>query len=296
MLEPAPGLVVDAFARSAPALEIDSGERLTVRTLDAGGFLEPWRSYEQVVPRMFEPSRGHCLAGPIVVRDAAPGQFLAVHVESLRPAATGYTVAGVHDNWLNRQLGVDSPGFLSWTVDEHTATNQLGITVPTAPFLGVIGTVPAAPGEHSTIPPRPRAGGNIDCRELVAGSTLFLPVDVAGAYLFLGDGHAAQGDGEVGGTAIECGMTTQLTVTVLDEVALDAVHADTPRGRVTFGFAGDLNDATAEALGHMVTWLQQLHDLDRSTALALASVVVDLRITQIANGTWGVHAVLDRDA
>ncbi len=82
----------------------------------------------------------------------------------------------------------------------------------------------------------------------------------------------------------------------MHEVALDAVHAVTPRSRISFGFNANLNDATAEALGHMVTWLQQLHDLDRPTALALASVVVDLRITQIANGTWGVHAVLDHDA
>ena len=296
ILHPERGLVVDAYARSAPALEITSGDRLTVRTLDAGGHLEPWRRYESRPPRLFESARGHCLAGPIVVRDAVPGQFLAVELESLRPASTGYTIAGVHDNWLNQRLGVDSPGFLSWTIDADTATNHLGISVPIAPFLGVIGTVPVDAGEHSTIPPRPRAGGNIDCRELVAGSTLYLPVDVPGGYLFLGDGHAAQGDGEVGGTAIECEMTTEVTVTVVDAAPLDAVHALTPRGRITFGFDPNLNNAAAEALGHMVTWLQHLRQLDRPTALALAGVMVDLRITQIANGTWGVHAVLDRTA
>jgi acetamidase/formamidase len=297
VLGPEPGSVVDAYARSAPALEIESGDRLTVRTLDAGGYLEPWRTYEQDARRMFATARGHCLAGPIVVTGAAPGQFLALELESLRPAATGYTVAGVHDNWLNQRLGVvaERPGFLAWDIDADTvtATNQHGFGVVIAPFLGVIGTVPEEPGEHSTIPPRPRSGGNIDCRELVAGSTLYLPVDVPGAYLFLGDGHAAQGDGEVGGTAIECGMTTDMTVTVVDDVPLDAIHAVTPAGRITFGFDADLNKASAAALGQMVTWLQQLLDVDRSTALAMASVVVDLRITQIANGTWGVHAVLD---
>jgi acetamidase/formamidase len=298
VLDPEPSSVVDAYARSAPALEIESGDRLTVQTLDAGGYLEPWRTYEQDARRMFEKARGHCLAGPIVVADAAPGHVLAVELESLRPASTGYTVAGVHDNWLNQRLGLvgAQPGFLAWDIDADTmtATNQHGFDVPLAPFLGVIGTVPDEPGEHSTIPPRARSGGNIDCRELVAGSTLYLPVDVPGAYLFLGDGHAAQGDGEVGGTAIECGMTTDLTVTVVDDAALDAVHAVTPGGRITFGFDSDLNEATTAALGQMVTWLQRLLDLDRPTALALASVVVDLRITQIANRTWGVHAVLDR--
>jgi acetamidase/formamidase len=296
VLDPEPRSVVDVYTRSAPALRIESGDRLTVRTLDAGGYLEPWRTYEQEPRRMFDAARGHCLAGPIVVAGAAPGQFLAVELASLRPATTGYTVAGGRDNWLNQRLDVvaSQPGFLAWDLDAATmtATNQHGFDVTLAPFLGVIGTVPDEPGEHSTIPPRPRSGGNIDCRELVAGSTLFLPVEVPGAYLFLGDGHAAQGDGEVGGTAIECGMTTEFTVTVVDDVALDAVHAVTPGGQVTFGFDSDLNEATAAALGQMVTWLQRLLALDRPTALVLASVVVDLRITQIANGTWGVHAVL----
>jgi acetamidase/formamidase len=164
--------------------------------------------------------------------------------------------------------------------------------VRTAPFLGISGTAPAEPGEHSTIPPRTRAGGNIDCRELVAGSTLYLPVNVHGGYLFLGDGHAAQGDGEVGGTAIECGMTTDVTVSVVEDVPVDAIHALTPAGRITFGFDEDLNVATGDALGAMLTWLQHLLDIDRATALAHASVAVDLRITQVANTTWGVHAVL----
>ena len=156
----------------------------------------------------------------------------------------------------------------------------------------MIGVAPAEPGEHSTIPPRAGSGGNVDCRSLVAGSTLYLPVQVAGALLTLGDGHAAQGDGEVGGTAIECAMTSTVLVDLVPDPPLRSVHAETPSGRITFGFDADLNAATAEALDAMLTWLESLHDLDRSTALALASACVDLRITQVANGTWGVHAML----
>lgn len=184
------------------------------------------------------------------------------------------------------------PGFLSRRIDTGTATNQHGATVPTAPFLGVMGTAPREPGEHSTIPPRTRSGGNIDCRDLVAGTTLYLPVNVPGGYLFVGDGHAAQGHGEVGGTAIECGMTTELTVSVVDHPAVDTVRALTPRGRITFGFRADLNSAAGDALAAMLTWMQDLLGMPRPEALALAGVTADLHITQIANRTWGVHAVL----
>jgi acetamidase/formamidase len=296
-LEPQTGHVVDTFSAAAPpAVTVASGDRLTVRTLDAGGHLEPWRRLGQDRKQMFESGRGHCLAGPIAVDGARAGQFLAVHLETLRPASWGYTIAGVHDNGLNRRLGTagGEPAFLSWDIDPDagTARDQHGFTLPTAPFLGVIGTAPAEPGEHSTIPPRPRCGGNIDCRDLTAGSTLYLPINVDGALLGVGDGHAAQGDGEVGGTAIECGMTTEFTVTVVDEVPVDAVHAVTPTSRITFGFSEDLNVATGDALAGMLTWLQALLEIDRTTALAYASTAVDLRVTQVANTTWGVHAVL----
>ena len=301
VLEPTPGQVVDTFSfQLPPAVTVGSGDRLSVRTLDAGGHLEPWRELGQDRRLMFPSGRGHCLAGPIVVDGAQPGQFLAVDIHALQPAEWGYTIAGAHNDLLSQRVGPNGsgPGFLSWQIDADrgVARNQHGFSVPTAPFLGVVGTAPGDPGEHSTIPPRTRAGGNIDCRELVAGSTLYLPVNVPGAYLCIGDGHAAQGDGEVGGTAIECGMTTQLSVRVLDDVAVDAVHASTPASRITFGFNADLNAATATALDCMLTWLQGLLQIDRATALAYASVLVDLRITQVANKTWGVHAVLSRTA
>lgn len=156
----------------------------------------------------------------------------------------------------------------------------------------MIGLAPAEPGEHSTIPPRAEGGGNIDCRELVAGSTLYLPVTVAGGLLCLGDGHAAQGDGEVGGTAIECPMTTQIVVDVLTDRPVPTIHALTPTAKITFGFDTDLNEAMADALDAMLTWMQGLYELERSAALALASTAVDMRITQAANQVWGVHAVL----
>ncbi len=286
---------VEVFDRDTPpVLTVDPGDSVVVGSLDAAGYLE--RRLDG--PTMFPERRGHCLTGPIAVRGAEPGMALRVHFTSLTPGDWGWTTAGVKDNALTRRLGVAGgpAARLTWDIGGGTATSNLGHTVAIAPFLGVTGLPPAEPGPHSTIPPRAAGGGNIDCRDLVAGSTLFLPVTVPGALLHLGDGHAAQGHGEVGGTAIECPMTTRVTLTLTTDPAVPGIHAETPEGRVTFGFDADLNQATADALDAMLTWLQRLHDLDKPTALALASPVVDLRITQIANETWGVHAVLPHGA
>jgi len=226
--------------------------------------------------------------------------MLSVHLAHLQPADWGWTVAAAADPPGTRRLGLHAaePAWLLWDLDAATgtATCDLGFSLSTAPFLGVLGVAPSEPGEHSTIPPRAESGGNIDCRELVAGSTLYLPVAVPGALLYLGDGHAAQGDGEVGGTAIECAMTTELVVDLAVDRPLPTIHAETPAGRVTFGFDADLDVAMGHALDAMVRWLAARHTLERATALALASTCVDLRVTQVANQTWGVHALLPTGA
>jgi acetamidase/formamidase len=295
-LDPTPETVTDVFSPDLPpVLTVDPGDTLVVRSLDAAGHLERQRTPGETRPQLFANRRGHCLAGPIAVRGAAPGMMLAVRLVSLRPDDWGWTVAAAVDNPLNRRLGVAGgpPSWLLWDLDveKGTARNDRGLTMNLAPFLGVIGLPPAEPGEHSTIPPR-ASGGNIDCRELVAGSTLYLPVTVPGALLCLGDGHGAQGDGEVSGTAIECGMTTELVVDLATDRPIPTTHAVTPAGRITFGFSPDLNEATAQALDAMLGWLQSLFNVDKPTALALASPTVDIRVTQVANQVWGVHAVL----
>jgi acetamidase/formamidase len=295
-LDPTPGTTHNCFSPDhEPVLRVDPGDSVVVSSLDAAGHLERQTRPGEDRPRMFPARGGHCLTGPIAVTGAAPGDMLAVHLRTVRPGGWGWTGAGGRHTPVFDRIGVaDTAAWLLWELDADagTATESRGFVRPLAPFLGVVGVAPAEPGEHSTIPPRPGAGGNIDCRSLVAGSTLYLPVGVPDALLYLGDGHAAQGDGEVGGTAIECPMTTEVALDLATDRPLRSVHAQTPDGRVTFGFDADLNAATGDALDAMVSWLQVLHDLDRATALALASTCVDLRITQIANQTWGVHALL----
>lgn len=245
---------------------------------------------------MFAERRGHCLTGPIAIRGAVPGDMLALHLVDLRPGDWGWTVAGARESPITKRLniGADAPSWLLWDLDSElgTATESRGLRRPLAPFLGVMGLAPAEEGEHSTTPPRAANAGNIDCRELVAGSTLYIPVSVPDALLYLGDGHAAQGDGEVGGTAIECPMRTEAKVEIAQDRPLATLHAETPGGRITFGFSEDLNVATGDALDAMVIWMTTIYSVDKPTALALASTVVDLRVTQVANQVWGVHAVL----
>jgi acetamidase/formamidase len=296
-LDPTPETTVEVFSRDhSPALTIEPGDTVQVSSLDAQGYLERPTYPGEARPYMFPDGRGHCLTGPIAVRGAEPGDLLALRLTSIQPGGWGWTAAGGRDTPVNRRLGLadQPPAWLLWELDAETgtATCDRGFSRELAPFLGVMGVAPAEPGEHSTIPPRPGSGGNIDCRALVAGSTLYLPVAVPGALLYLGDGHAAQGDGEAGGTAIECPMTTEVTVTLASGRPLASVHAESPAGRITFGFDADLNAAMGDALADMVTWLEALAGVDRGTALALASTYVDLRVTQVANQTWGVHAVL----
>ena len=287
---------IDVFtAERPPILTVEPGDSLVVHSLDASGYLARQTTPGQKQPTMFTESRGHCLTGPIAVRGAEVGDVLAVHLVSLTPDPWGWTVAGALRSPITERLDLTGqpPAWLLWELDAGAGTGTCngGFKRDLAPFLGVIGVAPSASGEHSTIPPRTVGGGNIDCKELVAGSTLYLPVAVAGAMLSLGDGHAAQGDGEVGGTAIECPMTTTLTVDLV-QAPIDSIHADTPAGRVTFGFDPDLDVAMGDALDAMVRWMQVILDVGKSTALALASTAVDLRITQVANQTWGVHALL----
>jgi acetamidase/formamidase len=296
-LDPLPSTTTQVFSRDLkPVLTVEPGDSVLVRTLDAGGHLERQRVPGEPVPAMFPEWKGHCLTGPIAVDGARPGDMLAVRFVSLRPGDWGWTSAGGSDTPVTRRLGLhDGPvGRLLWQIDADAgvATSNYGHTITTAPFHGVTGVAWDEPGEHSTVPPRAVGGGNIDCRELVAGSVLYLPVSVPGALLSLGDGHAAQGDGEVSGTAIECAMTTELELDIAPARPVNGVHAETPAGRITFGFSPDLNAAMGDALEAMLDWMQSLYGLDRATTLALASPAVDLRITQVVNQSWGVHALL----
>jgi acetamidase/formamidase len=226
---------------------------------------------------------------------------LEIQVGQIITATIGWNVGGGPNNELWQKLGTASdekPPRVWWQIERETqiATNATGQHIRTAPFMGVMGMPPSAEGIHATFPPR-FTGGNIDCKLLTPGSKLYLPIAVEGGLFSTGDGHAAQGDGEVSGTAIECAIEqVDMTFTLHTDLHLTTPRAETSAGKVTFGFHEDLDEATYIALNAMLDWLMALYDLTREQALSLASVVVDMRITQIVNGVKGVHALLPHGA
>jgi acetamidase/formamidase len=294
------------FSRDLPpVLTIDPGDTVVLRTLDAGWGLEPLEARDPP-RRTFEPRTkgeddGHALCGPIEVRGAQPDMTLEVRVDRLRPGPYGFTIAGGWSSTVNDRLGIsreEQSTILKWTLDAEAmlGRNQLGHTIPLRPFMGVMGMPPDEPGKHPTAPPR-FCGGNMDCKELVEGSTLFLPIPVTGALFSMGDGHGTQADGEVCSTAIECPMEhVELTFNLHEDLHLTTPRADTPAGWITLGFHEDLDEATYIALEAMLDLITEHHGLKRLEALALASLLVDFRITQIVNGVRGVHAVLPHRA
>jgi acetamidase/formamidase len=260
-----------------PVLAVDPGDSVRFATPSAFWRLE---SGERLVSRDPALHQGHPLAGPIELRGARAGQTLAVRIDEVRPGSWGFTTA--------KKLEV------RWELDGGVG-RALGRTVDLAPFLGVLGMPPAEPGRHSTGPPRP-SGGNIDCKELVAGTTLFLPIPVDGALFSAGDGHARQGDGELSGTAIETPVSAQVTLQLRDDLPLKWPAARIEGAWLTFGFDRSLGMAARIAADGIVRIMAREHGLKLAEATALASVVVDLRVTQIVNGMQGVHAVLRDDA
>jgi acetamidase/formamidase len=273
-----------------PILTVDSGDAVAFSCLDSGWHVAPGQKFE---PRDEELDGGHALVGPIEVRGARAGQTLAVRIDKVRVGSFGATP-------LNDRLGMSDAEtlILHWNLDADAGVGRdpRGREVELRPFPGVLGMPPPEPGVHPTAPPR-RWGGNIDCTELVAGTTLFLPIPVDGALFSAGDGHARQGDGEVSQTAIECPLDRlELTLSVEDRPELKAPIAWTPDAWLTFGFDEDLDEAAAVATDAMLELMQRELEIERVDALALASVVVDLRVTQLVNGVRGVHAVLRHDA
>ncbi|HVD42756.1 MAG TPA: acetamidase/formamidase family protein [Gaiellaceae bacterium] len=286
------------FSRDlTPVLTIESGDTVAFSCLDSGWHVAPGKTFE---PRDEKLDEGHALVGPIEVRGARAGQTLAVRIDEVRVGPFGATVAGGWSTPLNDRLGMSDGEtlVLHWSLDAERSIGRdpHGREVELRPFPGVLGMPPPEPGVHATAPPR-RWGGNIDCKELVAGTTLFLPIPVDGALFSAGDGHARQGDGEVSQTAIECPLDRlELTLSVEDRPDLNIPIAWTPDAWLTFGFDEDLDEAAAAATDVMLELMRRELDLERADALALASVVVDLRVTQLVNGVRGVHAVLRHDA
>lgn len=287
-----------------PIIEIDDGDTVIGNVMDGDWHLSKPPHPNSFSGNFFAPKdaeldSGHALIGPIYIKGADPGSVLSVQVNRLIPANWGWSRVGGVKNDHTERLGIDDKEeyFLIWDIDNDSglATSHLGHKVKIDPFLGVLAVEPKEEGIFSTHPPN-YFGGNIDCNLLTPGSTVYLPISVKGALFSFGDGHAVQGDGELGGTAIECTMElVDLTLKIETEINIELPRANTPEGWVTFGFHENLTDALYGALNEMASLLQELFDINKKEALAIISVIGDARITQVVNGIRGVHVVVPHE-
>ena len=286
----------------APRLEIDPGDTVIFYTRDASdGYYAPASTHADVLGR--GPFRGHPLTGPVRVRGAAPGDVLVIEILDVKPAASFGWTAIRPGRGLLPEADFPKPFLQIWDLsDGRHARMGRGIAVPIEAFPGVIGTALDEPGGHSTMPPR-KNGGNMDVKQLAAGSTLYLPVWMEGALFSVGDAHAAQGDGEVCVTAVE--MMAQVTLRFgleagrrLPEPRLRvhrALSPGTSRGPwfATTAHGPDLFAAAQQATRYMIEHLVEERGLSREEAYILSSVAVDLKISEIVDApNWIVSAFL----
>ena len=273
-----------------PVASVASGEVVELDCLDASfGQLTADSSHEALATLDF--ARVDQVTGPVEVRGAEPGDTLQIDLLEFETADWGWTASIPGFGLLADEFPDGFYKVTSLQVGADRAEFWPGITVPLAPFCGVIGVAPVA-GPLSTIPPDVH-GGNMDTRHLVAGSTLFLPVFQPGAQISAGDGHATQGDGEVCGTAIETPMRARIRVTVRRDLHVTAPeflaapdpHAALRNGAryATDGVGPDLMTAASDATRRMIEWLVREHGLTPVQAYLLCSVGVDLRISEIVD-------------
>jgi acetamidase/formamidase len=285
-----------------PRLEIDPGDTVHFETRDAANrYYTPTSSAEDVLKR--GPFVGHPLTGPVFVKGAQPGDTLVVEILETR-SSLGWGWTQIRPGrGLLPEADFPKPYLQIWDLsDGKSARMGHGIIVPIEAFPGVVGVALEEPGAHSTMPPR-RNGGNMDIKQLTAGTTLYLPVLVDGALVSTGDAHAAQGDGEVCITAIEMSadVTLRFGVQRARRIAeprfrtAGPIGVGTNRGPhfVTTAHGPDLFGSSQQAIRYMIEHLVESRGLSPEQAYVLCSVAVDLRISEIVDApNWIVSAFL----
>jgi acetamidase/formamidase len=283
-----------------PVATVPPGTVLSFDVADAsGGQLTAASSAEDVL--RIDTAAVNPVSGPVHIEGAEPGDALRVELLGFEPSGWGWTAILPGFGLLAEDF--PDPALLHWEYDRVARLGDVA-TIPVEPFPGTVGVAPAAPGPHSVIPPR-NVGGNLDVRHLRAGSTLWLPVEVEGALLSLGDTHAAQGDGEVCGTAIESPMRVEARVG-LDkgwappapryETAGPARQAvDGDGALVTTGVGPDLLEGARDATRAMIELLGSRVGLDPASAYMLCSVAADLSISEVVDApNWVVSCAVHK--
>ena len=287
-----------------PVLRVASGDTIRLETMVAGGLgrLRAAGVPESEIPEALKAveaavtERGpgaHPLTGPIWVEGAEPGDVLEVRMlgfEFLHPYGVTGFIPG--SGTLPDDFPYSRFKLIRFNVGAGTAAFAPGVTLRLAPFFGSIGVAPSPLLRRvSSGPPGPHTG-NLDNKELVAGSTLYLPVQASGALLSLGDAHAMQGDGEVTLTALETSVRGTIQVVLRKDMRLNWPRAETPTHFIVMGLNADLDDASRLATREMIDFLVTAKGMSRDEAYILTSIAADLRVTQLVDGTKGIHAMI----
>lgn len=295
-------------AAQPPALRIKSGDVVRVHTLltnsPAGlekAGLSPSRVepalrevFEKVDPKDRGPG-GHILTGPIFVEGAEPGDTLEIQIQDVEPAIDyGYNAFRYGAGFLTDDFPYARIKIIPLNLATRTAEFAPGISIPMRPFFGSMGVAPPpAIGRYDSAPPT-FIGGNMDNRNLTAGARLFLPVFVPGALFEVGDGHAAQGDGESDITAIETSLVGTFRFVVHKKTGQTYPRAETPDAYIAMGFDDDLSEAARKAVREMVAFLVREKNLSRDDAYMLTSVAGDVEITELVDRNKGVHVMMPK--
>jgi acetamidase/formamidase len=294
-------------AGAKPALTIHSGDTVTMQTLSTCGSperIERMGVKPEDIPAYTGPiykevtdkgPGGHILTGPVAIAEAEPGDVLEVQIQKITLEANfACNSFGPRSGFIPQ----DFPGQSKSRIIALDRTKMIGhfapgIDIPLHPFFGSMGVAPAE-GRVNSAPPFAGAG-NMDNKELVAGTTLYIPVAAAGALFEAGDGHAGQGNGEVDITAMETYLTGTFRFIVHKNQKLAWPRGETPKYYIAMGFDKDLKAATELALRNMIDFLVEDKHMTREDAYMLCSVAVDMDITQLVDGNVGVHAMLPKD-
>ena len=295
-------------ASFAPVLTIASGDSVTLECVSGrkdvlpppgSGFTIP-SALQTIIDANLPSLGGHILTGPVAVAGAEPGDMLEIHIDAIEPGADwGYNVIRALAGTLPEDFHETTLTHLPVDRARGVTTMPWGTELKLAPFFGVMGVAP--PPTFGTISSKePRIhGGNLDNKELVAGSTLFLPVWVPGGCFSAGDGHGVQGDGEVCVTALEMCLTGTFTLTLhkgsgLANPLLNRPRAETPTHFLTMGLHEDMDQAMKQALREMIAFICSRSNLSREQAYMFCSLAVDFHVTQSVNGEKGIHGLLKK--
>jgi acetamidase/formamidase len=307
-LMPSPSTVAFGYydAAAAPVLRVQSGDEVIVGTLITSSpnrleqvGVKP-ADVQQSLRAIYDSVKnrgpgGHILTGPIYVEGADSGDVLEVRIESIDLAIPyAYNGFGPKRGWLPEDYDYGRTKIIPLDRAKNVAHFAPNIDIPLHPFFGSIGVAPpAAMGRVNSGPPGIHAG-NLDNKELVAGTTLYIPVWAKGALLEIGDGHAGQGNGEVDITALETSLTGKFKLIVRKDLHLTMPRAETPTHWITMGIDSNLVVATKQAVRQAIDFLVTTKGLSRDDAYMLTSVSSDVDITELVDGTLGVHVMIPK--